>query len=148
MSRIPRLHENLKTGATAEALTAARFRAYARRAERDGLPNLAARWRELARAKDDLAIAQLEAAGQVRGPEEELEAAIAEERYENEVLYPKLIADAAGESTAVFQEVIAAQQRHLEALEELRRALGGSEGDVAATVEAGVAAGVLDERRR
>jgi rubrerythrin len=147
MSRIPRLHEHLKTGATAEALAAARFRAYARRAERADLPHLAARWRELAAAKDELAIVQLEAAGQVRGPAEDLEATIAEERYENEVLYPKLIADA-GEPATVFREVMAAQERHLAELERLRQALGASQGDVGATVEAGVAAGVLEGHER
>ena len=66
MSRIPRSLEFLKNGFTAEAVSAARFRAYAARAEKDGLPNLAARFRALAAQKDELAVRQLEAAGQVR----------------------------------------------------------------------------------
>ena len=66
MSRVPRFQEHLKTGFTAEAVSAARYRANAERAEREGMPNLAAAWRELAVEKDRLAIDQLEAAGDQR----------------------------------------------------------------------------------
>lgn len=131
MSRIPRILEHLKTGFTSEAVSAAKYRAYARRAEEDGRPNLARQWRLLAEEKDGLARLQLEAAGKVRGGATDLTAEIAEERYENEVLYPKLIRDAgADEVVGLFQEVIEAQKDHLERLDSLRRALGASEGDV------------------
>lgn len=93
MSRIPRFQEHLKTGFTAEAVSAARYRAFAERAEQDGMPQLAARWRRLATAKDRLAIRLLVAAEQVRGLDSDLGAAIAEERYENDVLYPKILRD-------------------------------------------------------
>ena len=85
MSRLPRVQENLKAGFTAEAASAARFRAYALRAEKDGAPQLANHWRELARQKDELAILQLLAAERVRGGALDVEAELAEERYENEV---------------------------------------------------------------
>ena len=78
MSRIPRYQEHLKTGFTAEAASAARYRAYAGRAERDGLPNLARHWRALAEEKDRLAIEMLEAAEQVRGTDADLGNAISE----------------------------------------------------------------------
>lgn len=131
MSRIPRTLEHLKTGFTSEAAAAAKFRAYAHRAEEDGRPKLARQWRLLAEEKDELARRQLEAAGKVRGGATDLTAEIAEERYENEVLYPKLIRDSgAGEAVGLFQEVIEAQKDHLARLEALRRALGASEGDV------------------
>lgn len=131
MSRIPRILEHLKTGFTSEAVAAAKYRAYARRAEEDGRPNLARQWRDLAGEKDELARLQLEAAGKVRGGATDLTAEIAEERYENEVLYPKLIRDAgADEVVGLFQEVIEAQKNHLERLDSLRRALGAAEGDV------------------
>ena len=93
MSRIPRFQEHLKTGFTAEAASAARFRAYAARARADGLPNLARRWLRLAAAKDALAVELLEAAEQVRGTDADLGNAISEERYENDILYPKMIRD-------------------------------------------------------
>ena len=132
MSRIPRFQEHLKTGFTAEAVSAARFRAFADRAEQDGLPHLAARWRRLAVVKDRLAVRLLVAAEQVRGLDTDLGAAIAEERFENDVLYPKIIRDVAEPGTAeIFREVLAGQAEHLRELERLRRELGASRSDVA-----------------
>src|SRR5687767_5111990 len=136
MSRIPRDLENLKAGFNAEAAAAARFRAYSARARRDALPHLADHWLELARQKDQIAILQLEAAGQVRGGETDLEAAIAEERYENEVLYPKLQAGSGAEAAAIFGQVLAAQGQHLARLDALRGAIVASQGDVPATLRA------------
>jgi len=136
VSRIPRIQEHLKTGFTSEAVSAAKFRAYAARARRDGLPHLAENWEGLARAKDELARLQLEAAGKVRGGATDIGAEIAEERYENEVLYPKLIQSAGSdEVVGIFQKVIEAQKEHQRRLEHLRKALTGAEGDVDAPVE-------------
>ena len=130
MSRVPRSLEHLKTGVTAEATAAARFRAYAARAEQDGHPNLADRWRELAANKDALAVMQLEAAGQVGDGGTNLRAALAEERFENDVLYPKLIRSVEDDTVEVFQQVVSAQQTTVETLERLRDALQASTGDV------------------
>lgn len=130
MSRIPRAQEHLKTGFTAEAVAAARYRAYAARAERDGLPNLGAHWRRLAAEKDGLAIAQLEAAGQVHGAGADLASAIADERYENDVLYPKMLGEVADEAGAVFESVIAAQRGHHDGLVRLRDRYNAARGDV------------------
>lgn len=130
MSRLPRFQEHLKTGFTAEAVSAARFRAYAARADQEGLPNLARRWRRLAEAKDALAADQLEAAGQVRSAAENLAAALAEERYENDVLYPKMIRQVDGATQEVFQKVVAAQGSHGQELEALAQRLQASQGDV------------------
>ncbi len=133
MSRIPRFLEHLKTGFTAEAVSAARYRAYAVKAEQDRQPNLARRWRSLAEAKDALAIEMLQAAEQVRGLHADLGNALSEERYENDILYPKMIRDAGvDEHTAnVFLRVVAAQKEHLRLLEALREATNAAEGDVA-----------------
>ncbi len=137
MSRIPRIQEHLKTGFTSEAVSAAKFRAYAARARRDGQPHLAENWEALARQKDELARLQLEAAGKIRGGLTDIGAEIAEERYENEVLYPKLIQSAGSdEVVGIFQQVIEAQKEHSRRLEELRQALTASEGDVGAPAEA------------
>jgi len=132
VSRIPRVLEHLKTGFTAEAISAAQYRAYAHRARQDGHPNLADRWLRLAEEKDELARWQLEAAGKVRGGATDLAAEIADERYENDVLYPKMIRDAGADEAALalFQRVIEAQTDHLAELVALRRALGESQGDV------------------
>lgn len=130
MSRIPRAQEHLKTGFTAEAVSAARFRAYALRAERDGFPNLAQHLLKLAAAKDALAVSQLEAAGQVRGAAKDLSAAVAEESYENDVLYPKMRRQVDGETATIFEEAVSAQRQHLERLTALRDAYNASQGDV------------------
>lgn len=132
MSRVPRFQEHLKAGFTAEAVSAARYRANAARAERDGRPNLAKSWLELAEAKDRLAISQLEAAGQVRDDKTAISDALSEDRYENDVLYPKMIRQVDGRPAEVLREVVAAQEEHLERLVELRTRLQGSTGDVAA----------------
>ena len=139
MSRIPRAQEHLKTGFTAEAVSAARYRAYAAHAERDGRPNLAAHWRRLAAEKDRLAIAQLEAAGQVRGAGADLDSAIADERYENDVLYPKMRGEVGDEVGGTFESVIAAQRGHLDGLVRLRDRYHAARGDVDLPAEVGSA---------
>lgn len=143
MSRIPRFQEHLKTGFTAEAVSAARYRAYAARAEEDGMPRLAARWRGLAAGKDRLAVRLLVAAEQVRGLDSDVRTAIAEERFENDVLYPKIVREitdpAEQQTAAVFRQLVADQVEHLRELEALRRDLGAAQGDVQLTPE--VAAG-------
>ena len=131
MSRIPRFQEHLKAGFTAEAASAARFRAYAVRARRDGLPNLANRWLRLAAEKDALAVEMLEAAGQARGTDSDLGNAIAEERYENDVLYPKMIRDVDQDTANVFLRVVTAQKEHLRQLAALRDEVNAAQGDVA-----------------
>ncbi len=138
MSRIPRFLEHLKTGFTAEAVSAARYRAYAVKAEQDRQPNLARRWRSLAEAKDALAIEMLVAAEQVRGLHADLGSALSEERYENDILYPKMIRDVSGVDEAaanVFLRVVAAQKDHLRQLEALREESNAAEGDVALPAE-------------
>ena len=130
MSRVPRFQEHLKTGFTAEAVSAARYRANAERAEREGMPNLAAAWRELAAEKDRLAIDQLEAAGQVREEATAVNDALAEDRFENDVLYPKMIRDVDGAAAEVLESVVEAQTGHIERLRELRTKLQAASGDI------------------
>ncbi|HEX6863080.1 MAG TPA: hypothetical protein VF414_09715 [Thermoanaerobaculia bacterium] len=130
MSRIPRFQEHLKTGFTAEAASAARCRAYAVRAERDGLPNLARHWRALAEEKDRLAIELLEASEQVHGMDADLGNAISEERYENDALYPRMIRDVNERVADVLLKVVSAQKDHLRRLESLREAYNAAQGDV------------------
>jgi rubrerythrin len=144
MSRLPRHLEHLKTGFTAEAVSAAKFRAYAEQAEAEGKGNLARRWRELAEAKDRLAIDQLIAAGQVQGELANLRDAIAEEQYENEVLYPRLVADThyigRSEAAEALARAMQAQEAHLDALRKLRQEMTAATGDVTATEAATVGA--------
>ena len=136
MSRLPRAQEYLKTGFNAEAASAARLRATAARAEREGRPNLARRLRELAAEKDALALVQYEAAESIREPHEDLPAvvaaAVAEERYENESLYPRMIRDVDEATAKVLADVVARQQEHARRLGSLLDAMAGSQGDIPA----------------
>ena len=130
MSRLPRAQEYLKTGFNAEAASAAKFRAVAARAERDGRPKLAKAWLELAAEKDELARVQLEAAGQVRGATLDLEAALAEERYENDSLYPRMAKEVDAATAEVLNGVATKQKEHLVRIESLLDALTRSQGDI------------------
>lgn len=134
MSRLPRHLEHLRTGSTAEATSAASYRAYAEHAEAAGKPNLGSRWRALAEAKDRLAIELLRAAGKVEGEVANLRDAIAEEQYENEVLYPRLLADMEDlghpEEAALLRRLVETQKRHQAELDDLRRELTASTSDV------------------
>jgi rubrerythrin len=130
VSRIPRYQEHLKTGFTGEAVSAARYRAFAARAARDGRPNLASQWLRLAVEKDTLAVKLLEAAEQVRGEDADLGEALSEERYENDVLYPKMIRDVDEATADVLLQVLNTQKEHQRQLETLRRSLNAAEGDV------------------
>ena len=121
MSRLPRSQEYLKTGFNAEAASAARFRAAAVRASEDGHPKLADAWRALAAEKDELARLQLEAAGQVRGGTADLEAALAEERYENDSLYPRMAKEVDADTAAVLNQVTTKQKEHLARIEKAGR---------------------------
>lgn len=130
MSRVPRSLEHLKTGFTAEAVSAARFRAFAARAESEGRSDLARKWLELAAEKDALAILQLEAAGQIRDDRTNAADALAEERYENEILYPRMIAAVEGGAADILSRVVERQQRTLGELKSMRDRLQASIGDL------------------
>lgn len=130
MSRIPRYQEHLKTAFTAEAASAARCRAYAVHAEREGLPNLARHWLRLAAEKDRLAVDLLDAAGQLTTLDANLGNAISEERYENDALYPKMIREVDQHTADVLLRVVAAQKEHQRQLEALRESVNAAQGDV------------------
>ncbi len=134
MSRLPRHLEHLRTGFTAEAASAASFRAFAEQAEADGRPNLGSRWRALAAEKDRLAIELLHAAGKVETEASNLLDAIGDEQYENDVLYPRMIADmehlGQPAEAALLRRLVDTQRRHQGELDELRRELTASTRDV------------------
>ena len=132
MSRLPRAQEHLKTACNAEAGKAALYRAFAARAERDGLPNLSAQWLALAAEKDQQAISHLEAAGRVHGAKKDLATAIAEESYQKDLLYPKMAREVDSDTAAVLEATITELDATLERLQSLRDAYNASQGDVAA----------------
>jgi rubrerythrin len=122
----------LKTGFNAEAASAARLRAAAVRAQQEHRPNLARALRELAAEKDSLALKQLEASGQSRPIDDALAAALAEERYENDALYPKMLRDVDGDAAEVIRSVLALQQEHAQRLAEMLDEVTRNRGDLTA----------------
>ena len=131
MSRLPRSQEHLKTAFVAEAASAARFRAYAVRAEGDQMPALAERWRRLAGDKDRLAGELLAAAGQTPDASCAVREALAEERYENDVLYPRMIGEVDEATATMLEQTVSKQRHHMDRLEALRQELQASRGDIA-----------------
>src|SRR6185503_395846 len=134
MSRLPRHVEHLRTAFTAEAVSAASYRAYAAHAEGAGRPNLAERWRTLAAEKERQAIDLLAAAGKRESEAANLRDAIAEDHYEREVLYPRLIEDMENlghpEEAALLRRLVEEHERHRAELDDLRRELTASTRDV------------------
>ena len=130
MSRLPRSQEHLKTAFAAEAASAARFRAYAERAEGEEMPALAEHWRRFAGDKDRLAGELLEAAGQMPDAAGAVREALAEERYENDVLYPRMIGEVDEATATTLERTVSEQRDHAEQLEALRRELQASRGDI------------------
>jgi len=130
VSRLPRSQEHLKTAFAAEAASAARFRAYAARAEGEEMPALAEHWRRFAGDKDRLAGELLEAAGQMPDAAGAVREALAEERYENDVLYPRMIGEVDEATATTLERTVSEQRDHAEQLEALRRELQASRGDI------------------
>jgi len=56
--------------------------------------------------------------------------ALAEDYYENEILYPKMIREVSGDTADVLRRVIEAQKKHIGQLEMLREELQAAEGDI------------------
>ena len=134
MSRLPRHLEHLRTAFTTEAVAAATFRSFAAHADGQGKPQLARRYRALAEEKDRLAIELLSAAGGLETEVANLRAAVAEERYETEVLYPRLVEEmedlAQPAEAALLRRIIEAHTRHAGELDALRRELTATTADV------------------
>jgi hypothetical protein len=66
----------------------------------------------------------------LRGAEADIATAISNERYENDVLYPKMIREVDGETADTLLAVIAAQKEHLRRLEDVRTRFMAAKGDV------------------
>lgn len=135
MPRVPRAVKQLRAGFAAEAGAAARFRAYADRADAEALPNLARHWRRLARAKDELASSFLAATDPLQGGLADLEQAIIEERRKSESFYPEMASSLDEVRRSTVDEVLADQRQHLAWMEALHGALTVARGDVEAPVD-------------
>jgi len=120
--------ENLKEAFAGESQANQKYRAFARKAEQDGMPNVARLFRAAAEAEVVHAQGHLRAMDGVAATVDNLKAAIAGETYEFTTMYPPMLAEAQAEGHkaktmfgfALKAEAVHAKlyQRALEAVEQ------------------------------
>jgi rubrerythrin len=89
--------DNLNDAFAGESQANRKYLAFAKKADQDGLPQVARLFRAAAEAETVHAHAHFRVLGGVKGTGENLEAAIAGEGHEYQVMYPKFIAEAKAE---------------------------------------------------
>jgi rubrerythrin len=121
--------DNLRAAFAGESQANRKYLAFAKKADADGLKQIAKLFRAVAEAETVHARAHLRVMGEVRTTAENLEAAIAGEAYEVEHMYPVFVAEAEREGNKAalvsFKNALAVEQVHhalyLGALEALKR---------------------------
>lgn len=91
---MPNTAENLKTAFAGESQANQKYRAFAKKAERDGFPNIARLFRTTAEAERIHAEGHLGALDGIGSTVENLKAAIAGETYEYTEMYPPMLKEA------------------------------------------------------
>ena len=86
--------KNLKEAFAGESQANRKYLAFAKKADEEGLPQIAKLFRAAAHAETIHAISHFKALGGVKSTKENLMAAIEGETYEFENMYPEFIADA------------------------------------------------------
>ncbi|GAB4542341.1 MAG: rubrerythrin family protein [Anaerolineales bacterium] len=86
--------ENLKEAFAGESQANQKYRAFAKKAEKDGFPNIARLFRTTAEAERIHAEGHLNALEQIASTAENLQAAIDGETYETNVMYPPMFEQA------------------------------------------------------
>jgi rubrerythrin len=91
---MPTTQENLRQAFAGESQANRKYLAFARQAEKDGLPNIARLFRTAAEAETIHALGHLAALGGVAGTTANLQAAIDGETYEYTQMYPPMVEQA------------------------------------------------------
>jgi rubrerythrin len=108
--------ENLKEAFAGESQANRKYLAFAERAEKDGVPQVAKLFRAAAKAETVHALAHLRAMGGVKSTAENLDAAIAGEGFEFQEMYPGFVnqAKAEGDQPALysFRNALAVEEIH------------------------------------
>lgn len=116
MEKKPRTTRNLADAFSGEAQARARYMAFARKAEADGLTKIAKLFREIADQEFEHANEHLRCLGMVKSTLENLEAAVQGETYEFTEMYPKMVKEAKedGDEWAVFSftQAMEAEKKH------------------------------------
>ncbi len=108
--------ENLSQAFAGESQANRRYLAFAKKAEEDGMPQIAKLFRAAAEAETVHAHAHLKAMGAIKSTSENLEAAIAGEGEEFKEMYPKFLAQAQEEADKAaefsFKNALAVEEIH------------------------------------
>ena len=107
--------ENLKTACAGEIQANRKYLAFAKRAEKDGLPNVARLFRTTAEAETIHAHGHLKAMGGVKSTAENLQEAIGGETYEFSQMYPPMLEQAEKEghkAKIMFRYAVEAEKIH------------------------------------
>lgn len=110
---MPTTHENLHVAFAGESEANRKYLAFARQADKDGLPQIAKVFRAAAEAETIHALAHLGNSGGVKSTLENLESAVAGETYEFSQMYPPMVeqAKAEGHKAKVMLEFAAKAEK-------------------------------------
>ena len=110
--------DNLKAAFAGESQANRRYLAFAKKADEEGLPQVARLFRAAAAAETVHALSHLRVLAEVKSTAENLQAAVNVEYYEATTMYPDFIkeAEAAGDRKAIntFSNALAAEKVHEE----------------------------------
>ena len=101
-----KVYDDLMEAFAGESQANRKYLAFAKKADTEGFPQVARLFRAAAAAETIHALTHFKTAGEIRTTEENLEAAIDGENYENTVMYPGFIKDAEAEGVFLFVSVI------------------------------------------
>jgi rubrerythrin len=108
--------ENLNDAFAGESQANRRYLAFAKKADKDGFPQVAKLFRAAAEAETVHAHAHLRVLGGVKGTAENLQAAIGGEGYEFQKMYPEFLAEAEQEGNKpaeiTFKNALAVEEIH------------------------------------
>lgn len=112
---MPTTIDNLKTALSGESQANQKYRAFAKKAEKEGFPNIAKLFSTAAEAERIHAEGHLNALDGIGSTIENLKAAIAGETYEYKEMYPPMLEKAEAENhkaKRMFQYALAAEEIH------------------------------------
>jgi len=98
-----KVYDDLMSAFAGESQANRKYLAFSKKADEDGLPQVARLFRAAAAAETVHALTHLRTAGEVKSTEENLKSAIEGEHYESTTMYPEFIKDAedAGDTKAL-----------------------------------------------
>lgn len=112
---MPTTTDNLKTALSGESQANQKYRAFAKKAEKEGFPNIAKLFKTAAEAERIHAEGHLNSLDGIGSTVENLKAAIAGETYEFKEMYPPMVEKAEAENhkaKRMFNYALAAEEIH------------------------------------